>query len=301
MHQKNIWSKYSDFYRNSLYATFPQEHRVSQGTLSARMILVEQSEHNFDDPSVSETIIALPLSTSENSEWSWNMGDGWIKETSRPGHMLLLPPDQTSKWRVTGKRTLLLLAIPSETIQKVLRTSIDHSILSALTPLSNRCWQDEFLNHSMQQLWKYSKLRHPLNTQISDGILTTVISHLIMASGSEDLNEKTISFPSWRLNKLLDFVSANIASDIDIATMAKATGLSSRHFSRAFADQTGQTPHRWLMERRSEKAKHMLRGQEVDLSSIARDCGFSDQSHFCRVFKEITGETPRRWHMKNFN
>ncbi|NAT16441.1 hypothetical protein CU666_10925 [Pseudomonas syringae pv. actinidifoliorum] len=301
MQHKTTWSKYSDFYQKSRYSAFPQEHRISQGNLAAHMILVEQSEHNFDDPSVPETIIALPLLTSENCQWSWNMGSGWVDDTSSPGRMLLLPPDQTSQWNVTGKRTLLLLALPSKTIQRVLQISNLDNFNSTLSSLSARCWRDDFLNHSIQRLWTASISKNHLEKQLSDGALTTIIMHLAIAAGSESVEAKSIHLPSWRLSKLVDFVNLNMASDIGVSAMAEATGLSNRHFSRAFVEQTGKTPHRWLMERRCEKAKHLLLCNEVDLSSIAQGCGFSDQSHFCKVFKELTGETPRRWHLKNLN
>ncbi|MEB3438095.1 AraC family transcriptional regulator [Pseudomonas sp. A2] len=301
MQQNKPWSKYSEFYQNSPYSSFPQEHRASQGKLAAHMILVEQSQHNFEDPSIPETIIALPLSTSENCQWSWNMGRGWTDDIATPGRMLLLPPDQTSQWSITGQRTLLLLAIPSKTIREVLQTSSQDNINTLLSSLSHKCWEDEFLNHSIQRLWKSINSKARLEKQITDGALTTIIVQLAIASGSQELEDKNIHLPAWRLSKLKDFVSQNIASDIDVSAMAAATGLSNRHFSRAFAEEMGKTPYRWLMEQRCEKAKSLLRMNEVDLSSIGRGCGFSDQSHFCKVFKEMTGETPRRWHLKHLN
>ena len=301
MQHNKPWSKYSEFYQNSSYSSFPQEHRISQGKLTAHMILVEQSEHNFEDPSLPETIIALPLEASENCNWSWNMGSGWIDDTSSPGRMLLLPPDHASQWRVTGKRTLLLLAIPSKTIREVLQISNQDTINSTLSSLSHNCWEDEFLKHSIQRLWKSIHSKSRLDKQISDGALTTIIVQLAIASGSEVLEEKNIHLPAWRLSKLMDFVNLNIASDIDVSAMAEAVGLSNRHFSRAFVEQMGKTPHRWLMEQRYEKAKFLLRDNDVDLSSVARGCGFSDHSHFCKVFKEMSGETPRRWHLNNIN
>lgn len=299
MQHNQSWSKYSDFYKESDYSSFPQEHRTSQGKLSAHMIMVEQSQHDFQDPSVPETIIALPLTTSENCQWSWNMGHGWVDDTSRPGRMLLLPPNQTSKWNVTGERKLLLLSIPSKTIQEVLNTLSQDAIKSTLHPLSLGCWEDEFLNHSIQRLWRSINSNNQLDKQISDGALTTIILQLAITSGCKAIQNTTIHLPSWRLSKLVDFVDINISSDIDVSSMAHAAGLSNRHFSRAFVEQTGKTPHRWLMERRCEKAKSLMHGVDVEFSRIARDCGFSDQSHFCKVFKELTGETPRRWHMKN--
>ncbi|MDT4887607.1 HTH-type transcriptional activator RhaR [compost metagenome] len=55
------------------------------------------------------------------------------------------------------------------------------------------------------------------------------------------------------------------------------------------------SPHDWLLQMRVEKAKELMLRTSLNLSQIALDCGFADQSHFSRVFQKMTGLPPSRW------
>ena len=77
--------------------------------------------------------------------------------------------------------------------------------------------------------------------------------------------------------------------------LANACGLSSKHFSRAFRQSNGLSPHQWLLQRRVDKAKRVLRDPRVAIADVAIACGFSDQSHFTRVFTRWVGSSPGQW------
>lgn len=79
-----------------------------------------------------------------------------------------------------------------------------------------------------------------------------------------------------------------------IADVATECGLSRGHFSAAFKATTGRTPYQWLMARRVDKAKWLLKG-ENSIAAIAAECGFSDQAHLTRVFLATVGFTPGKW------
>ncbi len=81
---------------------------------------------------------------------------------------------------------------------------------------------------------------------------------------------------------------------ISITDVASACGLSTDHFIRAFRRRMRTTPHRWLVERRVERARLLLRGSG-SLAEIALACGFADQSHFTRVFTRMVGCPPGAW------
>jgi transcriptional regulator GlxA family with amidase domain len=80
-----------------------------------------------------------------------------------------------------------------------------------------------------------------------------------------------------------------------LGDLAKACDLSVRQFTRAFRQSTGLAPHQWLVQRRLEKAKSLLKGTRLSLADVASDCGFADQSHFTRVFTNAVGATPGEW------
>ncbi|MEO1235731.1 MAG: AraC family transcriptional regulator [Planctomycetota bacterium] len=95
-----------------------------------------------------------------------------------------------------------------------------------------------------------------------------------------------------------EYIEINLTEDITLEDLAAVAGLSVFHFTRKFKRTTGHTPHSYLIQRRVERAKGMLRDKALadhGIASIALACGFSDQSHLSRHFKRYVGSTPAQW------
>jgi AraC family transcriptional regulator len=71
--------------------------------------------------------------------------------------------------------------------------------------------------------------------------------------------------------------------------------MSPFRFARAFKKATGQSPRQYVIHRRIERAKALLRAGDQDLAQIAQRVGFSTQSHFTDVFRRLCGTTPARY------
>lgn len=99
----------------------------------------------------------------------------------------------------------------------------------------------------------------------------------------------------WQLRRAHEFINANLAGDASIEQLASETGLSASHFARAFKQTMGMAPHQWLMQKRIERAKVLLKRKDLELSDIALSCGFVDQSHFTRVFTRLERNSPGKW------
>jgi AraC-like DNA-binding protein len=87
----------------------------------------------------------------------------------------------------------------------------------------------------------------------------------------------------------------DLDGDTSVMVLARACGQSTKHFSRAFCQSIGLPPHQWLLQRRVDKAKQLLRDSRSPLADVAVDCGFADQSHFTRVFTRAVGISPGQW------
>jgi AraC family transcriptional regulator len=295
MTQAANWTSYADFYQASPYAAFSQAHRSSRSRLPFHMITVEQTDHAFSDPIVPETIVATPLSATPGNSWNWNLGDGWHRDSTVPGRMLVLPADIASRWEVRGSRELLLLAVPSGTIRQILGPCAPDQLTEAFSPLAECTWEDALLPSLMKRLWQALLDGRATDRLLIDGALTTLVTHLLQRAGTIEQSSRRIALPTWRLNRVLDFVDSNLQHEIDILALAEAAGLSVRHFARAFREEVGETPHRWLMNYRIERAIGLLGKRSMALTEIAESCGFTGQSHFTRVFKQMTGQSPGRW------
>jgi transcriptional regulator GlxA family with amidase domain len=101
--------------------------------------------------------------------------------------------------------------------------------------------------------------------------------------------------PPRALRRVRDYVLAHIEENITIQALASMVGLSRFHFTRAFKQSEGVTPHRYLLQCRVKRVQELLAATELPLSEIALAAGFSDQSHCSRRFRELVGITPSRY------
>lgn len=101
-----------------------------------------------------------------------------------------------------------------------------------------------------------------------------------------------------QLHRACDFIAEHLADDIFLDDLAELTGLTAKHFSRAFRQSTGLPPHQYLILQRVEAAKrHLIEGR-MSLANIALACGFADQSHFTATFRKAVGASPRAWRLQ---
>ena len=101
--------------------------------------------------------------------------------------------------------------------------------------------------------------------------------------------------PTRILQRVLDRMRADLATNLDLQTIAAESGYSRTHFLRTFRASTGYSPHQWLTHLRIEEAKTLLQRASNSLIDIALDCGFSSHGHFSNTFREIVGVTPREY------
>lgn len=97
------------------------------------------------------------------------------------------------------------------------------------------------------------------------------------------------------LRRVQEYVEAHLEQDLTIEDLAAVAGLSPYHFAHAFKRSTGSGPYRYVLRRRTERAKRLLGAGKNPLSDVAQACGFGSQSHFSARFREVTGLTPHQF------
>ena len=95
-----------------------------------------------------------------------------------------------------------------------------------------------------------------------------------------------------RLLRAKDRMDAASEEDWPVARLAGVSGVSDAHFARSFKEAFGVPPHRYLLTRRIERAKALLRDSDAPIIEIAFQTGWNSLGTFGRVFRAVTGESP---------
>jgi AraC family transcriptional regulator len=105
----------------------------------------------------------------------------------------------------------------------------------------------------------------------------------------------------WQIRKVRMHLESNLSAKMSTQDLASIAGLSPFHFSRAFRDSFGDSPHRYLLRRRIEHSQGLMLTTKASLADIALECGLVDQAHFGKLFRRLVGESPGAWRRARAN
>ena len=88
------------------------------------------------------------------------------------------------------------------------------------------------------------------------------------------------------------YVEANLRRAVTVRELADVAELRTHHFLRMFKKSLGLTPYRYLLERRVERSKDLLRSKRASLAEVTLCTGFGRQGYFTSVFRRAVGATP---------
>ncbi len=94
------------------------------------------------------------------------------------------------------------------------------------------------------------------------------------------------------------YIDQNLPNSLTLAELAATVEMNPQYFARTFKKAVGLSPHRYIIEKRIERAKSLLETTELPLVEVACRVGFTTQSHFTTVFHRVTGMTPREYREK---
>ena len=108
-------------------------------------------------------------------------------------------------------------------------------------------------------------------------------------------HESLSKLPHSRLQRVMKRMENELDTDLNLKTLAEASGYSRNHFLRMFRAATGHSPHQYLLRLRVKRAQAMMKNRSMNLIDIALDCGFSSHAQLSRVFRQMTGTTPSEY------
>jgi AraC-like DNA-binding protein len=92
-----------------------------------------------------------------------------------------------------------------------------------------------------------------------------------------------------------DIVDSRYEEPLDLEGLARAAHVSPRHFSREFRRTFGETPYQYLLTRRLERARHLLRTTDLQVAEICLEVGFTSVGSFTTTFRRRVGVSPTEY------
>jgi transcriptional regulator GlxA family with amidase domain len=102
-----------------------------------------------------------------------------------------------------------------------------------------------------------------------------------------------------RLRRARDRMDREYAQPLDVPALARTALMSPGHFSRRFREVYSETPYSYLMTRRIERAKALLRRGDMSVTDVCFAVGCASLGSFSARFTELVGETPSMYRARN--
>ena len=101
------------------------------------------------------------------------------------------------------------------------------------------------------------------------------------------------------LRRARDMMDREYARPLDVPALARAAYMSPGHFSRSFRAAFGETPYSYLMTRRIERAKALLRRGDLSVTDVCMAVGCTSLGSFSSRFTELVGESPSAYRARD--
>jgi len=211
-----------------------------------------------------------------------------------PRRICLTPGDATTSWQHAGH---------PEILQVYLRRSIYEGAVSEIYGCDS----------SSAELVPRFAILDPLLEQLAiaitnalrdgtseDGLYIDAISHMMAAhlARAHSTRSRPVRMTpvkpisGWKMRRLVDFIEENLDSDLSLHALAGEVEISPLYLARAFRAAVGQSPHQYVLTRRIERARELLRNTDLPVVDVALAAGFSSQSHLAHWFLRQVGVSP---------
>ncbi|MBZ9785752.1 AraC family transcriptional regulator [Pseudomonas sp. REP124] len=208
-----------------------------------------------------------------------------------PDKLCILPADHQSGWVINGDIRLAHLYFSPEQFALGCVTLLDRE------PRELQLREQTFLEDPRQAV-RFRRLITLNWDEPGERLLTSSLAHEIL---SHALLSQVGNRPNLRLKGglaahqrrlLVEYIDSHLDTAISLGQLAALCSLSEYHFARMFRESFGLPPHQYVLARRLNRARELLRCTSQPLGEIALACGFASASHFTNRFRQALGGTP---------
>jgi AraC family transcriptional regulator len=209
------------------------------------------------------------------------------------GDIEIIPPGMPGIWEISEKDTVLAMSLPPELLNTVAeQLDLDPQRIEIRNRFQVR---DEQLENIAWALKAEMECGYPCGRLYLDSLAVAATTRLLLRHSSVSREPVRLNgrLSERKLRQVLSYIEDNLSEELSLRDIAAVAGLSVSHFKSLFRESLGLPVHQYLIRRRVERAKTLLREDNMPISQIAFETGFAHQSHLARHMRRVLGIAPR--------
>ena len=268
-------------------------HSQQAGWRSLHAASFEEAPLSVDEPAVGHPSLiyhlAHPTRVMRKVE-----GSRCEQALIAPRRFCITPGDASTRWRHAGRPEILQVYLRQSVFERTVQ-----ELYGADAMTVNLVPRFAIVDPMLEQLALaiLEALRDGLS---EDGLYVDTIAQMMAVHLARRHSSRanrapapaTIGVSRHAIRRLVEFIEEHLADDLSLDTLSAEVGLSPLYMSRVFKAAIGQPPHQYVLSRRVERAKDLLRNTETPIAEVACATGFSSQSHLSNWFNRTVGVSP---------
>lgn len=245
-------------------------------------------EGRFDSPVDERHVLCLHLGSPVPV--TYRAAHAERSGTRLHGQFCVVPAHSSTRWTLTAPATSLLLRLaPSMLAEAASAQGLrDDTLLAPAIHI-----RDPHIERIGWMMQAEEQDAHPNGRLFADSLATALAARLLtlQSRGPQQSATSSQPLPAWRLRHVTEYIEAHLDRDLSLQELAAVAGFSLSHFKTLFRHATGQPVHQFVLDRRIERARHLLQTTALSTTEIALQTGFAHPSHLSRCLRRALGLT----------
>jgi len=274
-------------------------HSPDAGWSSLYAVMMEEAPFEATEPAIRHPSfiyhISRPTEVTRRIE-----GCAEERTTIGPRCLTLTPGEPATRWSHSGR---------PEILQVYLRRSVFTSAAAELfgvDPATAELLPRFAISDPLLEQLALAIVTALQSGDCEDGLYVDTLSQMIAvhlarvhSTCSKAVHAPAQVISGWKMRRLREFIEHNLDKDLSLEALAAEVFMSPLYLPRAFKAAFGQSPHQYVLSRRIERAKELLRNSELPVVHISLATGFSSQSHLSNWFMRSVGVSPVTYRRQN--
>lgn len=206
-----------------------------------------------------------------------------------PGNFCIVPAEIPSRWDMEARADSMLLRFSPALVKDTARSLKLKQAAATIAP--GLRLRDPHLEYIGWRIQAERDAGYPCGRLFLDSAAEAIAARLLRRQShmADTPSFFRYELPKWRLRAVCDYIEANLDDDLSLAALANVAGFSASHFKPLFRRAMGMPAHRYVVERRVERARQLLVRGDRPMGDIALEAGFTHSSHMVRCLRRVLG------------
>ncbi|MCY7337671.1 MAG: AraC family transcriptional regulator [Chamaesiphon sp.] len=250
-------------------------------------------QSTWETPYFSSTYHSIIVNNSHQIQIGHCSGNHKLDKQFNKGDITIFPANTRNKHSWNREWEFFLLCLDPKLMTQIAYESIGVESIEILPCFAT---PDPLIYQFCLGLISELKLGESCCSLYVEHLIAVLSIHLIRKYSVKNQSLRDPNgLPKSKLQQAISYINEHLTENLSLKDIANVVGMSPFYFTSLFKQSTGMTAYQYVIYRRIELAKQLLRQQELSIAEVSEQVGFVSQSYFANVFRKHTNKTPKMY------